>query len=104
MPTGITAIKLVYSTKQSKQIHYIDTYSEDFLREVFEFLNLSGIELCVYVCMFVPHHNKRCSINCSKASKTPITIHILKAYDKEIIREHKYKDKDTDKVPETPNI
>ena len=65
--------------------------------------------------MFVcPSSLKRCSINCSKASKTPITIHILKAYDKEIIREHKYKDKDndkdkdkdndTEKVPETPNL
>ena len=50
-------------------------------------------------------------------SQTPITIHILKAYDEsysKIIREHKYKDKDnnkddennkdTDKVPETSNI
>ena len=53
--------------------------------------------------------------------KTPITLHILKAYDEsysKIIRRHKYedkdndkgndrdndKDKDTDKVPETLNI
>ena len=55
------------------------------------------------------------------ASQTPITIHILKAYDEsysKIIRKHKYKDKDndkdndndidkdkdTEKVPETPNL
>ena len=46
-------------------------------------------------------------------SQTPITIHILKAYDEsysKIIRGHKYKDKDndkdndTDEVPEKPNI
>ena len=49
------------------------------------------------------------------ASQTPITIHILKAYDEsysKIIRGHKYKDKDNDKdndkdkdtykVPENP--
>ena len=47
--------------------------------------------------------------------KTPITLHILKAYDEsysKIIREHKYKDnekdddkdKDKDKVPEIPSI
>ena len=54
---------------------------------------------------------------CSQASQTPITIHILKAYDEsysKIIRGHKYKDKDndkdndkdkdTEKVPETPNL
>ena len=54
---------------------------------------------------------------CSQASQTPITIHILRAYDdnySKIIRGHKYKDKDnnkdndkdkgTDKVPEKPNI
>ena len=44
---------------------------------------------------------------------TPITIHILKAYDEsysKVIRGHKYKDKENDKdknadkVPETPNI
>ena len=36
-----------------------------------------------------------------------ITIHILKAYDEsysKTIRGHKYKDKDTDIVPEMPNI
>ena len=38
-----------------KENRYIVTYSEEFLREVFEFFNLSGIELCVYVCMFVRH-------------------------------------------------
>ena len=56
-------------------------------------------------------------INNTEASQTPITIHILKAHDNsysQIIREHKYKDKDnnkdndkdkdTDKVPETSNI
>ena len=57
--------------------------------------------LCVYVC---PSSLRRW---CSWASQSPITIHILKAYDEsyaKIIRKHKYKDKDTDKVPETPNI
>ena len=40
-------------------------------------------------------------------AQTPITIYILKAYDEiysKIIREHKDKDKDEDKVPETLNI
>ena len=68
----------------------------------------------MYVC---PSSIKRYSIDCSKASKTPTTIHILKAYDErysKIIRGHKYKDKDndkdnhkdkdTDKVPETLDI
>ena len=67
--------------------------------------------LCVYVC---PSSLKRW---CSWASQTPITIHILKAYDESysrVIREHKYKDKDndkhnnkdkdTEKVPEKPNL
>ena len=65
----------------------------------------------------VRHHFEYDHYFCSWASQTPITIHILKAYDEsysKIIRGHKYKDKDkdkdndkdidTDKVPETLNI
>ena len=72
-----------------------------------------------YVCMYVRNHFKDDQYDCSQASQTPITVHILKAYDEsysKIIREHKYKDKDndndndkdkdkdkgTEKVPETP--
>ena len=74
-------------------------------------------------CMYVCHHFEDGHYFCSQASQTPITIHILKAYDEsysKIIREHKYKDKDndkdkdkdndkdkdkdTEKVPETPNL
>ena len=67
--------------------------------------------------MDVRHHFKDDEYLSSYASQTPITIHILKAYDEsysKIIRRHKYKDKDndkdndkdkdTDKVPETLNI
>ena len=67
--------------------------------------------------MYVRNHFKDDQYDCSQASQTPITIHILKAYDEsysKIIREHKYKDKDndkdkdkdkdTEKVPETPNL
>ena len=70
--------------------------------------------------MFVrPSSLRRWSIYISAPAslQTPITIHILKAYDEsysKIIRRHKYKDKDndkdndkdkdTDKVPETLNI
>ena len=75
--------------------------------------------LCVYVC---PSTLRRWSISLLVGfthipHQTPITIHILKAYDEsysKIIRGHKYKDKDndkyndkdkdTDKVPETLNI
>ena len=63
------------------------------------------------VCMYVRHHFKEDQLRCSESSQTPITIHILKAYDKsysKIIRGRKYKnknnDKDNDKVPEKPNI
>ena len=62
--------------------------------------------------MSVRHHFKDDQYNGSEASQTPITIHILKAFQKS--SEHKYKDKendkdndkdkDTDKVPEKPNI
>ena len=66
--------------------------------------------------MSVRHHFEDDHYFCSWASQTPITIHILKAYDEgySIIRGHKYKDKDndkdndkdkdTEKVPEKPNI
>ena len=69
--------------------------------------------------MFVRQHFEDGQYLCSWASQTPITIHILKAYDEsysKIIREdeYKYKDKDndkdntknkdTEKVPETPNL
>ena len=63
--------------------------------------------------MYVRIHFKDDQYDCSQASQTPITIHILKAYDEsysKIIREHEYKDKDndkdkdTEKVPETPNL
>ena len=66
---------------------------------------------------YVRNHFKDDQYDCSQASQTPITIHILKAYDEsysKIIRDHKYKDKDndkdndkdkdTEKVPETPNL
>ena len=59
--------------------------------------------------MFVrPSSLRRWPISLLFASQTPITIHILKAYDKSysnFIREHQYKekendkDKDIDKVP-----
>ena len=61
--------------------------------------------------MYVSHHFKDDQYDCSQASQTPLTVHILKAYDEsysKIIREHKYKDKDNDKdkdtykVPESP--
>ena len=71
--------------------------------------------LCVCGC--VRHHFEYDHYICSLASQTPITIHILKAYDEsysKVIRGHKYKDKDndkennkdkdTDKVPEKHNI
>ena len=57
--------------------------------------------------MCVRHHLEGDHYFCLYASQTPITIHILKAYDEsysKIIRGHKDKDKDTDKVPEKPNI
>ena len=59
--------------------------------------------------MFVRHHFEDDQYICSWASQTLITIHILKAYDEsysKIIKGHKYKDKDkdTDKLPEKPNI
>ena len=71
--------------------------------------------------MSIRHHFDGGQYLCSKASQTPLTIHILKAYDEsysKIIREHKYKDKDndkandkdkdndkdTEKVPETPAL
>ena len=73
--------------------------------------------VCMYVCMYVRNHFKDDQYDCSQASQTPITVHILKAYDEsysKIIREHKYKDKDndkdndkdkdTEKVPETPTL
>ena len=67
--------------------------------------------MCVCVCMSVRHHFEDDHYFCSYASETPITIHILKAYDEsysKIIRGNKYKDKDndkdTEKVPENPNI
>ena len=60
--------------------------------------------------MCVRHHLEGDHYFCSYASQT-LTIHILKAYDEsylKIIRGHKYKDndkdKDTDKVPEKPNM
>ena len=68
-----------------------------------------------YVCPSVRHHFEDDHYFFSYASQTPITIHILKAYDEcysKIIRRHKYKDKDndkdndkdkgTDKVPKNP--
>ena len=67
----------------------------------------------MYVAMWVRHHFEDFHYFCSQASQTPITIHILKAYDEsylKIIRGHKYNDKDNDKdndidkVPEKPNI
>ena len=66
---------------------------------------------CTYVGMSVRHHFKDDQKHCSKALQTPITMHILKAYEdsySKIIRDHedrdKDDDKDTDKVSETPNI
>ena len=66
---------------------------------------------CMYVGMSVRHHFKDDQKHCSKALQTPITMHILKAYEdsySKIIRDHedrdKDDDKDTDKVSETPNI
>ena len=64
-------------------------------------LELSGIGLCMYVCMCVCYHFEDDHYFCSQTS---ITIHILKAYDEsfsKIIRGHRYKDKDNDadKVP-----
>ena len=65
----------------------------------------------MYVAMWVRHHFEDFHYFCSQASQTPITIHILKAYDEsylKIIRGHKYNDKDNDKdkntykVPENP--
>ena len=61
-----------------------------------EFISGNGVGVCVYV----HHHFKDYEYLCSQASQTPITIHILKAYDEshsKIIRGHKYKDKDNDK-------
>ena len=79
--------------------------------------SISGNGVCQYVSMYVCHHFEDDHYSCSQASETPITIHILKAYDEsysKIIRGHKYKDKDndkdndkdkdTEKVPEKPNI
>ena len=54
----------------------------------------------MYVAMWVRHHFEDFHYFCSQASQTPITIHILKAYDEsylKIIRGHKYNDKDNDK-------
>ena len=45
--------------------------------------------------MSVRHHFKDDQYNGSEASQTPITIHILKAFQKS--SEHKYKDKENDK-------
>ena len=53
-----------------------------------------------YVSGYVRHHYEHDHYFCSLALQTPITIHILKAYDEsysKIIRGHKYKDKDKDK-------
>ena len=50
--------------------------------------------------MSVRHHFDDDHHFCSYASQTPVTKHILKAYDEsysKIIRRHKYKDKDNDK-------
>ena len=65
--------------------------------------SISGIGLTMFV---RPSSLRRWPISLLFASQTPITIHILKAYDErysKIIREHKYKeidiDKDTDKLP-----
>ena len=66
----------------------------------------------MYVAMWVRHHFEDFHYFCSQASQTPITIHILKAYDEsysKIIRDKDNdkdndKDKDTDKVPEIPQI
>ena len=71
--------------------------------------------MCVYVCPSVI--TSKMIIISARRLQTPITIHILKAYDEsysKIIRGHKYKDKDndkdndkdkdTEKVPEKPNI
>ena len=55
---------------------------------------------CVDVWMYVCHHFEDGHYFCWQASQTPITLHILKAYDEsysKIIRRHKYKDKDNDK-------
>ena len=64
-----------------------------------------------WLCLSIRHHFEDGQYLCSKASQTPITIHILKAYDEsysKIIKEHKYKDKDNDKeidkVPEVPSM
>ena len=66
-----------------------------------------------YSCMCDRHHFRDDSYNCSETSQTPITtIHILKSVDDSYsnIKRAKYKDnekdydKDTDNVPEKPNI
>ena len=52
------------------------------------------------VCMYVRHPFENDHYICSYASQTPMTRHILKAYDEgysKIIRGHEYKDKDNDK-------
>ena len=64
--------------------------------------------------MFVRHHFEDIQYICSWSLQTPsITKHILKAYDEsysKVLRGHKYKDeenekdKNTDKVSETPDI
>ena len=57
--------------------------------------------------MYVRNHFKDDQYDCSQASQTPITVHILKAYDEsysKIIREHKYKDKDNDKDKDTEKV
>ena len=69
----------------------------------------------MYVCVYVRHHFEDDHYFCSQAPQTPITTHIMKAFDEsysKIIRGHKYKDKDNDKdndkdkdtykVPENP--
>ena len=49
--------------------------------------------------MSVRHHFKDVQYNCSEASQTPITIHILKIYNADRSKmkyERKYSDKDND--------
>ena len=64
-------------------------------------LELSGIGLCMYVCMCVRYHFVDDHYFCSQ---TTITIHILKAYDEsysKIIRGHRYIYKDNEKTTTT---
>ena len=62
--------------------------------------------VCV-LCMYVRHPFENDHYICSYASQTPMTIHILKAYDEgysKIIRGHEYKDKDNDKDKDTNKV